>query len=718
MAVLPSEIPTGLVTGQFYFVNEDNVDAGTDPDLTVVTGKVTFTCSAGVLRMPTKLATVIPMTFDAEFNTNGELVPKGMPSQIGLKLPATDSTLFNPTGFVWKVEFDLREAATGYTVIIPSFNIQVPVGGTVDLTSAMPVDTTPGTITIQGPPGTNGSNGAPGGVDKWTANTAYAANKYALSPLGAVMYSKTARTSGSTFDMTEQANWQFQGIPYRGWLPIGTDLDTMKDGYEGLWSMPSATYTDSYSNWPSIIPRNPGQMLVLGSVISGSTIIWTHDIKTYGNTTNGNRHVERITASAVAWNNWKELGATVAPAPTPSTTAKGLSNQSFRDRFASRRGGRIGTNGVAAVALRFDHGAVNFRDKVLPKLVELGLPSSLAVNPGAGRLALAENAGVSWADYADWSLNKGVEIVDHGMDHADASDTAGLTTQLVDSKPILQTNIPAQAIELFAVPGVGGTNMNGWTSTNTPEHFTEAYEAARLVLGCHAYSTGYGYGIYRNIDGVPMNGETHYTLDAATTSDATTRIQIAQGIGAGLQLMLHPSQIDTAGNITTAIVHEILTWIAAERDAGRLVVLTLGGLLLADKTTAYRDNLVRGADFVNLSQFAGTSGWTAGGGYATSTNTAGLLTQSIDGTNRAYAAGAPRMLTAMFTSPEGAVARLSLTHAGTGLSVSKDVTLAAGVPQTVYLPFTFPIGGTVLPLSVGRVSGGTLKVENLGVFAH
>lgn len=52
MALLPTDIPTGLINGEFWFVNEDSVDSGTDPDLLVVTGTVTFTSSAPVIRMP------------------------------------------------------------------------------------------------------------------------------------------------------------------------------------------------------------------------------------------------------------------------------------------------------------------------------------------------------------------------------------------------------------------------------------------------------------------------------------------------------------------------------------------------------------------------------------------------------------------------------------------------------------------------------------------
>jgi len=156
VAVLPNEIPTGLVTGQYYFVNEDNIDADTDPELTVVSGKVTFTCEAtDPLRMPTKKAVIIPMTFDAEFDSQGRLVPKGR-TDVGIELPASNSPLFNPTGFTWKVEFDLLDVATGYTVVLPSFSIFVPEGVTSDMVDLMPVSMQGGVLTTQGPQGAVG----------------------------------------------------------------------------------------------------------------------------------------------------------------------------------------------------------------------------------------------------------------------------------------------------------------------------------------------------------------------------------------------------------------------------------------------------------------------------------------------------------------------------------------------------------------------------------
>lgn len=162
MAILPAEIPTGIVTGQFYFVSEDNVDADTDPELTVVAGDVIFTCTAtSPLRMPTKLATVIPLEFKAKFNAQGELVSES-DATLGIQLPATDSPLFNPTDFTWKVIFDLVQVENRHTVKIDPFEFQVPEGEIVDLTLVMPVDASPGVLTVQGPQGIQGLTGEQG----------------------------------------------------------------------------------------------------------------------------------------------------------------------------------------------------------------------------------------------------------------------------------------------------------------------------------------------------------------------------------------------------------------------------------------------------------------------------------------------------------------------------------------------------------------------------
>lgn len=164
MALLPADVPTGTVTGKFYFVSEDAADVNTDPDLTVVTGVVNFVASVPILTMPRQSAVIVPVSFKGKFNAQGDLVPLNGDG-IGVELPATNSDEFSQMGYTWRVDFDLREATTNFTVQIPSFNMQLSHGEVVDLTTLMPVEESDGVITLRGPAGPTGPIGPPGIAD-------------------------------------------------------------------------------------------------------------------------------------------------------------------------------------------------------------------------------------------------------------------------------------------------------------------------------------------------------------------------------------------------------------------------------------------------------------------------------------------------------------------------------------------------------------------------
>lgn len=164
MALLPIEIPTGTVHGQFYFVSEDSVDGSTDPDLQVVSGVVNFVASAPVLYMAEESAVVVPLTFKGKFNSQGELVPLNGEG-VGIELPATNSDKISPVGYTWRVVFDIRNTTTNFTVPIPSFNMQLSEGEIVDLATIMPVAESQGVLTVRGPAGPQGPIGPPGIAD-------------------------------------------------------------------------------------------------------------------------------------------------------------------------------------------------------------------------------------------------------------------------------------------------------------------------------------------------------------------------------------------------------------------------------------------------------------------------------------------------------------------------------------------------------------------------
>lgn len=154
---IPEELPTGLVTGRFLFVSEDKVtDAGANPDYTVVKGNITFTCSAkGPVRVPDNNLILIPLVFYASFDSGGNVIPLDGDG-VGIRLPATDSPVYNPTGFTWLVEFKLTDARTGNAVNIKSFSIEVKADQETKLAQSFPVSESGGVVMVQGPPGPAG----------------------------------------------------------------------------------------------------------------------------------------------------------------------------------------------------------------------------------------------------------------------------------------------------------------------------------------------------------------------------------------------------------------------------------------------------------------------------------------------------------------------------------------------------------------------------------
>lgn len=148
MAVV-TDLPTGLVVGQYIFVSQDSADEGTAPDAVLVTGSVRFTCSATPpLIYKSKRVSAVPLTHEAQFDSQGYLTPLGL-TQRGIELLA-DVDGVSPRGFTWQVSFNLTEVATGRLIVIPSFSIQVSAGETVDLVDAQPVGSSNGVPITRG----------------------------------------------------------------------------------------------------------------------------------------------------------------------------------------------------------------------------------------------------------------------------------------------------------------------------------------------------------------------------------------------------------------------------------------------------------------------------------------------------------------------------------------------------------------------------------------
>lgn len=395
-------------------------------------------------------------------------------------------------------------------------------------------------------------------------------------------------------------------------------------------------------------------------------------------------------------------------------TGGDLSRAMLVERERQRRGGAVGTNGLAVVALRFDHWLTDFETKVLPLLKKYDLPWAQAINPET--MADAANSGMTWAELQTACLDHGGELANHGGNHLDATTAAAMHTQIVGSLNSIRSNAPKLAVSQWMPPGLAAGGYGGYSPMETVAQHTDTF-AGRLILANHAFVSGYLPGLYRELDGSNPVGLVHTTIDAQTPTAVDGIIAGAVTARAGLQLMLHPTYLDQAGYMTTADLEAVFSNIATRRDNGELLVLTPSGMLLADRSVAVRHNLaVNGGFRDGLTGWANTTGWsvnTAGQFPYATTSTGTPLTQAVSFTRKEKLLGGTRELSYMVRATGGAVVRTAAT--GTGLGATKDHTIPASTNWVeVRKALTVPADFTGdLTVASGRVSGGAVDITNV-----
>lgn len=371
----------------------------------------------------------------------------------------------------------------------------------------------------------------------------------------------------------------------RGVIPLNSDLNDMRGvDYAGAWAVNSNTQAQSHTNYPS------GYAGTVEIVVAGS--ITTQTVRPYAWDNPNRPQVFVRTVSNITgpvWTPWVDIAA---------QTSGGGGGDSLpghdvaRGTAIRRRGGTIGTGGRAVVALRYDHGTANFRDKVLPLLRQHGLPSSICFN--SRRWHLAEHDGLTGADVEPWCLEDGIEVWNHSATHQDSTGEAAIFDNIVTGLAELRAQFPLVAIDGWMPPGVTSTNpdgaFDGLNNGSTDEHW-RAW-AGQLILAHHGFATGYLPGTVWPADGQPIIGLRHHGIDQGTLSGVQDAVGEAIATGGRIEIFLHPSVVDTAGFITAATLASILAWIADQRDAGAIEVLTVGGLMVADSRADHRDDML------------------------------------------------------------------------------------------------------------------------------
>lgn len=366
--------------------------------------------------------------------------------------------------------------------------------------------------------------------------------------------------------------WQGTGWN-KGDIPTGSDVTKLSAG---------AYRVSSFATFDSLVnvakeARGIGTVVVLELTASARTITWVTAPSTgdprmfYGYVLSG---------GFMGWYDWTPTKAPTAPevsdgtsdtsnsAITTSPSNAGLRNAMLREAFYRRY--RNSTGGKAAISLRFDDGHNAFKTDILPMLRARSLPCSIAVC--SRRWDHVENNAVTPEEMNSWVLNDKVEVWNHTATHRGAN---GAVDEIVNGLTELRTQLPAAEIWGWYAPGIDN-GFGGFLPTREPHQLSSTL-AGQLALANHACVSGYIAGASRRpLDPMPQTtaGFAHYSLDGRALADAKAEVDKVIAERARENFMMHPSRLDLSNGISRADMAELLDYIVAQRDAGKLVVLS------------------------------------------------------------------------------------------------------------------------------------------------
>lgn len=496
---------------------------------------------------------------------------------------------------------------------------------------------------------------------------------------------------------TEWSGWQELGggggATQRRIIPDNSNVDEFYGATsDGPWYVTGTTSAATITGLPD------GMGAGSFDVIAGPPgHAWTTQLAYPAGQTGSNpralwRSTVAFNSGVPVWSDWASYGASGGGAGDPfEPVATGMKNADLLDMMIQRKGGTIGTNGLAAFALRLDHGTTAFRDHLGPMLKQYGLPATMAVYSEQNEVNAA-NHDVPWSVVESWHHTHGMSFGNHSDDHLDKPDAQGWYGGTIGSLAELKTLMPNVPIEQYIPHGsVGYDRYGGFNQANTHEAIVGTL-AGRMALSSHALIAGYRGDRYRPIKGRPMQGETHWSMEESTVNTFKFMVDAAINRKQGLAVMFHPEFIGLTGKMTWAMVDQCLAYVAQKRDEGLIIPLTLDGLAVADVRNDWRDDLIDPPEA--LMQNTATI-------YGNFTETPGAFTSSTPGqyvrhapslANRGWAYGGTRVAQWNVSSTAGATVTLKVQE-GTDTPPwisTRTVTVPAG-ESVQYLPFGLPL---------------------------
>ena len=366
------------------------------------------------------------------------------------------------------------------------------------------------------------------------------------------------------------------------------------------------------------------------------------------------------------WSRWARITSA-----TSSTFGDGaLAREAIVSHGLHKRGGVIGTAGKGAVALRFSHHTKFFEEKIVPLLKKYRLPWAQVINPGNHGTG---NDTMTWENLTREVHETGGEIWDHGQTHSNFTSESGADYELGTSLEDLRAAMPSVHIDCFAAYGSG--DMMGLKGWDTPEKF--ATYGGKILLSKYFIVNGLFPGQVRRSNAQSFIGSPYAPLDNMSLAQVRGRVNAARDTQGAVMFMLHPNYLDQEGRMTTSQLDEALGYIAGERDAGRIRVLSTAGQILAD-SSAEEQNLLQ----------TGTAG-----------ELSGTWSESVSTLVSAASYGLPHEAESWVKGTGEVTLKVVVDSPTRPLSIEHKVTLG-GESQRLGVPITPPLDATSTVVSL------------------
>ncbi len=251
-----------------------------------------------------------------------------------------------------------------------------------------------------------------------------------------------------------------------------------------------------------------------------------------------------------------------------------------------RREGPVYVGDAGALALVFDHGTTAFREWIWPELKKRKLVGTMALCPEVHLDGKGDSRHRATNDEIKSWVKDGLVIAGHSGDHEGAKTTTDIYRQIVVSKQVLETKLDTK-VDCWVQPGysLADGDYGGFGTGQLASNYTNTM-AGRLLQQTYPVITGYvGDDYLYPMQELPVGVQRSLMEKKETVAEVRDYVQQTADQGLKHITFIHPYALPESSDTyaTKQDYIDFLDLVAQLRDAGKLKVLTLPQLAIAEK---------------------------------------------------------------------------------------------------------------------------------------